>query len=125
MSNSPIPATEENLLKDLIRIISIIDRVPQQIDIKQLSIFNISSYKRKFGGLNNAIEKLGYKPIYKNKLSKQEVKEEIIRVFKIVNKKPTTAQFDCYSTISYQGARATFDNKLWNEILDICLNGEE
>ena len=119
-----IKITESELLNELKRIKTFINKTPQTEDIKKLSVYSINAYKRAFGGINNALIKIGEKPILMYGFTKQEVIAEILRISLKLNKTPNVFEFSAEAKMSYNTARKVFDNLKWGEILNIA-NREE
>ena len=108
---------EQALLDEILRIKNLVNKIPQQKDIIQYSVYGLSSYKRCFGTFNNAIIKLGFIPEVIKGCNKEDVKEEIVKLKKSLGRNPTSAEFSALAKISYITARKIFDNKTWKEIL--------
>lgn len=111
--------SEKEILDDLIRIKNIINRTPQQKDITEHGIYSINVYKRAFGGINNALLKIGCVPEVYFGYEKEDVINEIKRLQAVLNKAPTSAEFSANAKLSYITARKIFDNMTWKQILGI------
>lgn len=74
--------TNEEMLNDLQKLIDNLGRVPSTKDIDTCKYMNsVQSYYKAFGGINNALISLGYKP-NKKCISLDLSNEEIIQIYK-------------------------------------------
>lgn len=74
--------TNEEMLEDLQRLINELGRIPTSKEIDECDYINrCSNYHRYFGGLNNALIELGYKP-NKKCISLNLSNDEIIEIYK-------------------------------------------
>ena len=120
--NRDLKYTDEELLDHILKLQKSLNRTPTQEDIQKAGKYAIGAYKRHFCTYNNALKKIGIRHNTKFGQSVEEIKQDILLVAKLLNRTPTSREFDKYSkTVSW----ITASNKIvktnsWNAVLKSC-----
>jgi hypothetical protein len=114
--------SEEELLTELGNLMERLGHTPTQDEINKNGKYPIGAYKRHFGTYNKALEKLSISPNVKFGVSPEEIKQDIIRIYNLLGRAPTAAEFSKLSTSasSVTAYHKISGNDSWNDILKIC-----
>ncbi len=118
--------SDEELLAELKRIRDLLNRAPRQKEVQEHSKFSVNAYKRAFGGINNALKKIGEIPTMEFGQTKEKALSELKRIYKELGRIPTTDEFSTLSTMSYVTFRKLVENKSWHTVLkEIGISDDE
>lgn len=109
--------SNEELLKELNRIIKELGRAPKRYELDNLGKYSSNAYKRAFGSFGEAILAVKQIPAYLRNCTKEDVLSEIKRIYAETKNVPTVKKFDELSIIRYQTARNLTKDQSWEELL--------
>ena len=107
--------TRQELVEELHRLRSDLDRVPTQADIREHSKFSIRPFNTKFGGTSFAVEAAGMEPAWNN-LSRDMLIGELERLGDEVERPPFTSDMEEYGRWGIMAYYREFDS--WGEALE-------
>lgn len=114
-----IKITDEELLDEMKMIIEKLGRVPKQRELETHSKYSCNAYKRAFGGINNAIKKLGERP-FMDKISKEETIERLKKAFKENPNISNTEELYKATNVTYTAIKYRFNNLPLHKIFEEC-----
>ena len=115
--------SDKELLDEILSIQKLLGKTPTQEDIGKYSKYAIGAFKRHFGTYNAALQKLGLRHNVKFGQNEEEIKDDVIRIAKLLGRAPTRLEFWEYSsTVSCATAIDKIDGyqSSWNEVLKAC-----
>lgn len=118
MGNKDGYISSEALIEDLQRVGSIVRRPPKTKDITKFGKFAYSTYKNRFGGINDALNEAGYNASGRFSggwVSRSELIDEINTVADSVVRLPRVTDLETHSEYRYSRYRSKFDH--WYELL--------
>jgi len=108
---------DKDLLEELIRIKDLIGKVPRTKDVEKYGNFSINSYKRAFGGISNALIKIGESPTFLRNQTKNAAILEIKRIYNELERIPTAAEFSELSSMTFATLRKITNYQSWHSLL--------
>lgn len=98
---------KQALLDELLRLEEKLDRTPSQAHLKEYSEYNKKSYKRAFGGWNEALREAGMEPNREN-YTRDECIADILTVAGEIDHPPQITEHDNHGRISTACIRSEF-----------------
>lgn len=111
--------SDKELLDELKRLKKVLGRNPKQRDLK-LGNYSCNAYKRAFGGISPALILIGEEPTFYKNLTKEDLVNEIKRIYKETGEVPTYTIFCEKAKFTYQTARNILDKMPWHLFLKEC-----
>lgn len=111
--------SSEVLIEDLQRVGDLVRRPPKTKDITKYGKFAYSTYKDRFGGINEALDEAGYNASDRFSggwVSKSELIDDINTVAESVVRLPRVTDVETHSKYRYFRYRSKFEH--WYELLD-------
>jgi len=117
-SNRNQKVSDEDLIKALNDLYQKLQKTPTRDEIDTMCAYSSNTYKRAFGTLNNAFDKIGATYNVKNPMALQDVNvlDEIFRIYKKIGKSPSVDDFNTHSTLNYNFVRQ-YIKKSWHVLL--------
>lgn len=109
--------TDAELLEEITRVRDLLGRAPKAQDMTEHSKFSLNSYKRAFGGITNALLKIGEKPTFIRNQTKEDVISELQRLCKELGRIPTVNEFSKLSSMSFVTMRKIAQYQSWHSLL--------
>lgn len=107
--------SREDLLNNIKELIKLLGKVPTQEELS-LGKYSKNAYRREFGKYSLALKELNLKTKVKFNLSKEEILEDLKRVYREIGKIPSYKEFNkLTNTVSATSASSKFGS--WNDFL--------
>lgn len=120
MSNSPsTKISDKDLLDELKRLKEVLGRNPKAEDLK-IGKYSIKGYNRAFGGISKALILIGERPTFYRNLTKEDLVNEIKRIYEETGKVPTSTIFIDKAKFSYKTAKSIMGKMPWYILLKEC-----
>jgi hypothetical protein len=122
LGGTELSYSKEELLTEIGNLSERLGHTPTQDEINKYGKYPIGAYKRHFGTYNKALEQLSISPNIKFGIEPEAIKQDILRVYGLLGRAPTAAEFSEYSTTvsSVTAYHKISKNDSWNDILKIC-----
>ena len=111
--------SDEDLLNELRRLKEFLGRNPKQKDLV-LGKYSCNAYKRAFNGFSKALILIGEKPTFYKNLTKEDLIDEVKRIYEETGEIPTYTLFAEKAKLTYNTARNIIGNMPWHLFLKEC-----
>ncbi|WP_423743545.1 homing endonuclease associated repeat-containing protein [Haladaptatus sp. SPP-AMP-3] len=114
-----VKVSEDELLRALSELAESLDRIPTSTEMAEQGRFSPSTYRRRFGSWNEAIERAGLSETFDKstprRFSDQEMRDELRRMAGVLGRSPTSTEMDElgeYSAATYRRRFGSWVNAL-------------
>ena len=112
--------SNEELINELKRLTKELGKAPKRDELDKLGKYSKNAYKRAFGGISPALIKIGEKPTFYKNQTKEDLINEIKRIYKETGQIPTYTLFKEHGKFTYQTARNILNEMPWHLFLKEC-----
>lgn len=114
--NITLNNTEEELLTELRRVRKEVEQTPRKKDMDDRGEFNSGTYIKRFGSWNDALREVGCRPNQRDKITRDELIEEVKRVASELEESPTKEEFSEHAKFSVGPYNDRFEG--WDRALE-------